>query len=166
MKGKLLVAGVGNIFLGDDAFGVEVIRRLSQRLPEGAIVKDFGIRSYDLAFALMDDWDLVILVDALPRGGAPGTLYTLEPELPQQGETPATLDAHFMNPWAVLQLAGALGGKPPRMLVVGCEPETVEPDPDGKIGLSTPVGRAVEEAIRVIEDLIERKRNENSCVTR
>jgi hydrogenase maturation protease len=80
MKGKLLVAGIGNIFLGDDAFGVEVVKRLAQRpLPEGVRVVDFGIRSYDLAYALMDDWDLAILVDALPRGGEAGTVYTVEP---------------------------------------------------------------------------------------
>src|SRR5438477_8282055 len=93
MNGKLLVAGIGNIFLGDDAFGVEVVKRLSQHpFPDGVGVADFGIRSYDLAYALMDDWGLVILVDALPRGGQPGTLYTFQPELPPDGEVPPSLD--------------------------------------------------------------------------
>jgi hydrogenase maturation protease len=161
MKGKLLVAGIGNIFLGDDAFGVEVVKRLAQRpLPEGVRVVDFGIRSYDLAYALMDDWDLAILVDALPRGGEAGTVYTVEPEFPQDGELAGAFDAHTMNPVAVLQLVSALGGRLGHMLVVGCEPVTVEPDPEGKIGLSPPVGAAVDEAIRVIEELIMRERSE------
>jgi hydrogenase maturation protease len=155
MKGNVLVAGVGNIFLGDDAFGVEVVSRLSLRqLPHGVCVADYGIRSYDLAYALMEDWNLVILVDALPRGGEPGTLYTLEPNFPEGGAAPPSLDAHSMNPVAVLQLVSALGGKPGRMLVVGCEPDSVEPDEAGNMGLSDPVNAAVEEAVRMIEELI------------
>ena len=154
MNGKVLVACVGNVFLGDDAFGVEVAKRLAGRqLPEGVSVIDFGIRSYDLAYALMNDWDLKILVDALPRGGNPGTIYVMEPELPTNVGQDA-LDAHSMNPVAVLQLVGALGGEVGRLLVVGCEPETVEPSAEGEMGLSGPVGAAVEEAVRVIEGLI------------
>jgi hydrogenase maturation protease len=161
MKGKLLVAGVGNIFLGDDAFGVEVAKRLAQReLPGGVEVADFGIRSYDLAYALMDDWDLVILVDALPRGGWPGTLYTFQPELPSDGEVPPSLDAHTMNPVAVLQLLSALGGRIPPLLVVGCEPTSVEPDLEGNIGLTAPVAAAIDEAVAIIEELITRVRGE------
>ena len=90
---------------------------------------DFGIRSYDLAYALMDEWDLVILADALPRGGtSPAPFTQLEPELPENDDRLAGFDAHSMNPVGVLQLVGALGGRTGRMLVVGCEPETVEPD--------------------------------------
>ncbi len=164
MKPRLLVAGVGNIFLGDDAFGVEVVNRLMLRPQiDGVTVKDFGIRSYDLAYALMDDWDQVILVDALPRGGEPGTLYTLEPELPQDGEVPPALDAHSMNPVAVLQLVGALGGRVRRMLVVGCEPATIEPDQDGNMGLSSPVNAAVDEAVRMVEELITGARSQVSA---
>ena len=160
MNGKVLVAGIGNIFLGDDAFGVEVAQRLATRpLPEGVKVVDFGIRSYDLAYALMDDWDLVILVDALPGDGKPGTLYVMEPELPADGETPVSLDAHTMNPVAVLQLVSALGGKVGRMLVVGCEPASVEPDAGGEMGLSVPVSAAVDEAGRMVEELIIRERS-------
>jgi hydrogenase maturation protease len=159
MNGKVLVAGVGNIFLGDDAFGVEAVTLLSQRtLPEGVVVKDFGIRSYDLAYALMDDWDLVILVDALPRGGKPGTLYALEPELPENAQP--ELDAHSMNPAAVLQLVSALGGKVGRVIVVGCEPSTVEADDTGRMALSAPVGAALNEAISMIENLITRARSQ------
>lgn len=158
MKGRVLVAGIGNIFLGDDAFGVEVVARLARRpLPEHVVVRDFGIRSYDLAYALMQEWELAILVDALPRGGEPGTLYTLEPELPASGEQPSTVDAHSMNPVAVLHLVNVLGGKTGRLLVVGCEPGSVEPDPEGKMGnmsLTAPVEAAVDGAVRMIEELI------------
>ncbi|MGH9514395.1 MAG: hydrogenase maturation protease [Terriglobales bacterium] len=154
MNHKVLVACVGNVFLGDDAFGVEVAKRLAGRpLPAGVSVTDFGIRSYDLAYALMNDWDLKILVDALPRGGNPGTIYVMEPEVPSNVSQEA-LDAHSMNPVAVLQLVGALGGEVGRLLVVGCEPETVEPSAEGEMGLSGPVDAAVEEAVRVIEGLI------------
>ncbi len=161
MNGKVLVAGIGNIFLGDDAFGVEVVNRLAQRsLPGNVCVADFGIRSFDLAYALMEDWELVILVDALPRGGEPGTLYTLEPELPASDEEPPSLDAHTMNPVAVLRMVSALGGEVGRMLVVGCEPATVEPDAEGDMGLSAPVAGAVDEAVRMVEELIARPRTE------
>jgi hydrogenase maturation protease len=157
MSGNVLVAGIGNIFLGDDGFGVEVLNRLAQRtLPEGVKAVDYGIRSYDLAYALMEDWDLVILVDALPRGGEPGTLYVLEPKLPEGEETPPSLDAHTMNPVAVLQLVSALGGKVGRMLVVGCEPARLEADAEGNIGLSEHVNAAVDEAVRMVEELISK----------
>jgi hydrogenase maturation protease len=160
MNGKVLVAGIGNIFLGDDAFGVEVAQRLAGRpLPEGVKVVDFGIRSYDLAYALMDDWDLVILVDALPGEGKPGTLYVMEPDLPADDETPASLDAHTMNPVTVLQMVSALGGKVGRTLVVGCEPARVEPDESGEMDLSAPVKAAVDEAARMVEELIVRERS-------
>jgi len=155
MKGKILVAGIGNIFLGDDAFGVEVVNRLRARsLPDHVSLVDFGIRSYDLAYALMNDWDLVILIDALPRGGAPGTVYTIEPELPERNDREGAVDAHTMNPVSVLELVEALGGRIGRLLVVGCEPETLEPDQQGNMGLSRPVSVAVNEALRAVEELI------------
>jgi hydrogenase maturation protease len=157
MNGKVRGAGVGNIFLGDDAFGVEVVQRLAgHRLPENVQVTDYGIRSYDLAYALMEPWELVILVDAVARGDAPGTVYTIEPELPQEGEssTESGFDAHSMNPESVLRLVSKLGGKVGRILVVGCEPASVEADESGQSGLSEPVRAAVFEAIRMIEELI------------
>jgi hydrogenase maturation protease len=161
MTARLLVAGIGNIFLGDDGFGVEVAKRMAaSQLPADVSVVDFGIRSYDLAYALMNDWELVILVDALPRGGEPGTLYVMEPELPASGDMPPVLDGHSMNPLIVLQMVSALGGRVGRLLVVGCEPATVEPDPEGNMGLSPPVNAAVEEAVKVVEDLIARERSE------
>lgn len=164
MERRILVACIGNIFLGDDGFGVEVARRFADRsLPDGVRVVDFGIRSYDLAYALMDDWDLVVLVDAVPRGGQPGAVYVIEPELPAADapQTPA-LDAHAMNPVAVLQMvamlrdeAGApsLRSKGGSLLVVGCEPSPADPEEAG-MELSAPVRAAVDEAIRVIEELI------------
>jgi hydrogenase maturation protease len=154
---RILVACVGNIFLGDDAFGVEVARRLADRkLPEGVQVTDFGTRSYDLAYALMDDWNLIMLVDAVPRGGQPGTVYVVEPELPGPDvpQAPA-LDAHTMNPVAVLQMVAMLGGQVKRMLVVGCEPSAADPE-DAGMELSGPVRAAVDEAVNVIEQLIAR----------
>ena len=157
MNGKVLIAGVGNIFLGDDAFGVEVAQRMSNLpLREGVEVVDFGMRSYDLAYALMEDWDLVILVDAVPRGGQPGTVYTIEPELPDSGAPDANpgFNAHTMNPVSVLQMVAALGGKCAQLLLVGCEPHTVDTDEGGRIGLSAPVAAAVDEAIQVIQQLI------------
>jgi hydrogenase maturation protease len=152
---KVLVACVGNVFLGDDAFGVRVAERLaSVRLPPDAIVKDFGIRSYDLAYALMENWDRVILVDAVQRGGAPGTVYIIEPELSDSGTTAPAVDPHTMNPAAVLQLVSALGGRVPRMFVVGCEPASTEEDEEGRMELSEPVRAAVDEACEVIQRLI------------
>jgi len=160
MSGNVLIAGIGNIFLGDDAFGVEVINRLAERpLPGNVCVVDFGIRSFDLAYALMEEWDLVVLVDALPLGGTPGSVYKFEPELPSGEQSPPPMDAHTMNPVAVLQLVRALGGELPRVLVIGCEPVNVEPDPDGKMGLSEPVAAAVHEAVELIEELVNQARS-------
>lgn len=154
-NGKILIAGIGNIFLGDDAFGVEVAQQLLRRplLPNVEVV-DYGIRSYDLAYALMQEWELVILADAVSRGEKPGTVYTIEPELAEIDTAP-NLDAHTMNPVSVLQLVRALGGEPSRVLVVGCEPMRLEPDEtSGEIGLSAPVLRAVNVAVEVIEELL------------
>jgi hydrogenase maturation protease len=164
MNGRVLVAGIGNIFLGDDAFGGEVVQRLQRRpLPKGVRVEDFGIRSYDLVYALMEDWDLAVLVDALPRGGQPGTVYTLEPEVLAGNGSATMADAHSMTPVSVLQMLDAMGARKGRLLVVGCEPATVEPDPEGNIGLSAPVKAAVEQAVSVIEDLIIRAGSDASA---
>jgi hydrogenase maturation protease len=170
----ILVAGVGNIFLGDDAFGVEVAQRLRRlRLPEGVRVVDYGIRGFDLAYALMAD-DLAaggtaILVDALPRGEAPGTLYVVEPDLDALGEmdsAEAVVDTHGMNPMRVLRLVQTLGGQPPRLLVLGCEPANLDPDMEsGQIGLSAPVEAAIGGAIEMVESLIARLRAESQAST-
>jgi hydrogenase maturation protease len=160
MRARILVAGIGNIFLGDDAFGVEVVGRMVERTwPENVEVIDFGIRGFDLTMALLQDLDLVILVDAAPRGGAPGTLYVIEPD-PDEPYDPAAgelmLDPHSLDPVRVLRFAKSMGGNPGRVLVVGCEPETVGSDDDWEVtpGLSEPVRQAIDKAVDLIESLI------------
>ena len=151
---KILVACVGNIFLGDDGFGVEVARSLAQRqLPEGVSAKDFGIRGFDLAYALLDAWDLVIIVDALPRGEAPGTLYVVEPTL-NGPAAETTINPHGMDPAHVLSLAASMGTISTQVLVVGCEPHDFGDDLEGRMGLSLPVQAAVEEASNLILRLL------------
>ncbi|HJT88216.1 MAG TPA: hydrogenase maturation protease [Bryobacteraceae bacterium] len=160
MKPSILIAGIGNIFYGDDAFGSEVARRLLARAwPDNVRVADYGIRGLDLTFALLDGYDTVILLDAAPRGGAPGTLYTMEPDLSvlDRGDgKEGALETHGMDPVRVLVAARSMGAKWGRILVVGCEPspETIDPEEEGRIGLSQPVRDAVEEACRLIEDLV------------
>jgi len=165
MHPRILIAGIGNIFLGDDAFGVEVAQRMAkQTLPEGVRVIDFGIRSFDLAYALLDDYDATILVDATLRGGAPGTLYLIEPDLADEHESQApSMDAHTLDPVKVIQLARLLGCQPKNLLVVGCEPAVLETE-DGRIGLSTPVQEAVDDAIGMIESLVETMRRTSANV--
>jgi hydrogenase maturation protease len=145
---KILIACVGNIFLGDDGFGVEVAAALSKRnLPQGVSVKDFGIRGFDLAYALLDPWDEVIIVDALPRGEPAGTLYVLEPDA---ARADMELNPHGMDPVRVLNLAASLGSITAKVLVVGCEPHDFGDELEGRMGLSTPVQAAVEEACNMI----------------
>jgi hydrogenase maturation protease len=151
---RVLVAGIGNIFLGDDGFGVEVVQRLAPRAwPAGVRVADFGIRGYDLALALAEDGVTAILVDALPRGGAPGTLYVIEPDLDTL-DGAAGVDPHSLDPVQVLRFAKTLGGRPARVLVVGCEPATLGEDAGGVMGLSAPVAAALAEAARLVESLV------------
>jgi hydrogenase maturation protease len=157
-KPSILIAGIGNIFHGDDAFGLEVIRRLSAyRLPPQARVVDIGIRSIDLAFALMDGYDLNILVDTVQRGGNPGTLYLIEPDLdhldgPETGSP--KFDPHGMDPVRVLRMAKDMGGNLSRVLVLGCEPESFGPEDEGRMGLSAVVEQAVDPAAKRIEMLV------------
>jgi hydrogenase maturation protease len=152
----ILVAGIGNIFLGDDAFGVEVVRRLSTReFSENVRVTDFGIRGYDLVYALLDGYDTTILVDACPRGEPAGTLYVIEPDLNDLGgadEQQAPVEAHGMNPLNVLRLATSMGPLK-RVLLVGCEPGTLGPE-EGQMGLSEPIEAVIEDAVKLVESLI------------
>ncbi len=156
-KPTILVAGIGNIFLGDDAFGVEVVRRLESRnLPASVKVADFGIRGFDLAYALQDGYETTILVDACPRGQAPGTLYVIEPDLKalDDPEAPqAVVEAHAMNPVSVLRMARAMNIEVKNVLLVGCEPETLGGE-EGQMGLSAPVEAALDEAVRMVESLV------------
>jgi hydrogenase maturation protease len=172
MTGRTLIACLGNIFLSDDGFGVEVARRLAgQELPEGVRVTDYGIRGMHLAYDLAEGFDTTILVDATKRGDEPGTVYVIEPQTPRRsaadhgtddgaggdgagGESPlevmSLFNAHGMQPDVVLDMAGTLGADAGRVLVVGCEPANLE---EG-IGLSPPVAAAVEEAVRVVTRLV------------
>lgn len=161
MTGKLLVAGVGNIFLGDDGFGVEVANRLAAAdLPDWAQVVDYGIRGMHLAYDLAGGYSSAILVDATARGGTPGTIYVIEPDLSGTATDPADDDAalaanplfnaHGMQPDVVFGVLAMLGAEARQVLVVGCEPANV----DYGIGLSEPVATAVDEAVAVVLDLI------------
>ena len=148
----ILIAGIGNIFLGDDGFGTEVARRLAGRsLPPQVVVKDFGISGIDLTYALLDSYDLVLLVDACARGGEPGTVYLIEPEA--DGASAPPFEAHSMNPMSVLRTVRQMGGARGRILLVGCEPADLGPE-EGKMGLSDAVEAAIGEAIGMIEKLV------------
>lgn len=163
-KPRILVAGIGNIFLGDDAFGVEVVRRLaSLNLPKSVRVTDFGIRGFDLAYALQEGYETTILVDACPRGEAAGTLYVIEPDLtagdgPDAPET--ALEAHAMNPGTVLRLAKAMNIDVKNLLLVGCEPETLGGE-EGHMGLSAAVEAATEHAVKLVESLVHKILNDD-----
>jgi hydrogenase maturation protease len=156
MSATILVACIGNIFLGDDGFGVDVARALSSRqLPEYMAVKDFGIRGFDLAYALLEPWDAVILVDAMPRGKAAGTLYVVEPDLAGLSED-TELNPHGMDPVRVLSLAASQGTISAQVLVLGCEPLDFGDELEGRMGLSSPVQAAVEEACNMVMQLAAR----------
>jgi len=152
---RILVAGIGNIFLGDDAFGSEVARRLMDEiLPPEVRVMDFGIRTYDLAYAMMDGYDAAILVDITARGQAPGTVYLIEPDLSRLHQLDANIvDAHSMNPVRVLQMLLRFGCSPGKLYLIGCEPAILEVE-DGEIGMSDTVEASVPQAIELIKALI------------
>jgi hydrogenase maturation protease len=162
-KPRILVAGIGNIFLGDDGFGVEVAQQLSRsRLPATVRVVDFGIRGLDLAYALQDEYEMTILIDAFPHRRAPGTVSVVEPDLNDPAGSLGKgdfLDPHTMNPVNVLRMATAMHGKLKRILLVGCEPATFGGE-EGKMGLSSPVEAAVREAVKVVENLVEKTLDE------
>lgn len=149
----LLVAGVGNLLRQDDGFGVEVARRMcGAELPSGVVVRDYGIRGVHLAFELLNGVDVLLVVDALSKGGDPGTLYLFEPDLDDVAPLGAG-DAHGMDLPSVFSSVRSMGGELPRVLLVGCEPATLA---EG-IGLSAPVERALTPAIGLIRELIERE---------
>ena len=151
---RILVAGIGNIFFGDDAFGCEVAAELAKRSwPDGVSIVDFGIRAYDLAYAIMDGYDATILIDAAPRGEKPGTVYLLELDsnkVDTCGDEIA--DAHALTPVRVLQLIRALGGHAKNLYLIGCEPARL--DGEGVIGLSEEVRNAIPLAAEMIEKVL------------
>jgi len=158
---RVLIAGIGNIFLADDGFGVEVATRLARHtFPAGVKVADFGIRGFDLAYALMEGYETTILVDAYPGDGAsePGTLCVVEPDLENLhsatgGE--ACVDPHAMNPLSVLRLAAGMGADLQRILLVGCVPDTLCPD-EGQMGLSERVASSIDDAVKLVDSLVTR----------
>lgn len=145
---RALIAGIGNIFFGDDGFGVEVARRLAVAPPPDSRVGDFGIRAIHLAFELLDPVELCIVADCMPRGGAPGSLYLLEPELDAVDGSVA--DAHGMNLPVVFAAVRDLGGRMPRTFVIGCEPAHT----DAALGLSPSVAAAVPAALDMIREVV------------
>lgn len=153
MSGKVLVAGIGNIFLGDDGFGVEVVRRMVQRkLPADICVKDFGIRGFDLACALIEPWEVIILADAASRGAAPGSVYVMEIDSSSHSDDGSVLNAHGLHPASAINLARTLGNITARLVLVACEPGDFGGD-EGRMGLSAAVETAVESAITTIEQI-------------
>jgi hydrogenase maturation protease len=156
---RILIAGIGNIFMGDDGFGCEVAQRLGRcKLPEHVDVVDFGIRAMDLSYALTDGYDFAILIDTVKRAGASGTVYVVEPDLSDSGcegelgEQPVAL--HEMDLASVLRFVASLGKSGPRVLLVGCEPEYLGGD-FGHIGLSAAVSAAVDRAVVEIQTLLK-----------
>jgi hydrogenase maturation protease len=156
---RMLIAGIGNIFHGDDAFGVEVAQRLSwRRQPDGVRVVDFGIRGLDLAYALLDGYEVTVLIDATSRGEKPGTLYSIEldlSDLDSLGPDAVEIDTHGMNPMRVFRMVKSLGGESGRVFLVGCEPDTLGPE-EGFMGLSESVAAAVYPAVELVESLVQR----------
>jgi hydrogenase maturation protease len=159
MTARILVAGIGNIFLGDDGFGSEVMRRVAPRLDDGrrdgtqVKVVDYGIRGMHLAYDLLEGWDALVLVDALPDRGAPGTVHVFEADHESLSPT-AGLEAHSIDPGAVFGTLKALGGTPPKTIVVGCEVADV----DEGMALSEHVAASVPDAVAAVEDVLSRLR--------
>ncbi|MGA9529059.1 MAG: hydrogenase maturation protease [Terriglobales bacterium] len=154
---RILVAGIGNIFLGDDGFGVEVARRLLMcELPASVRVVDFGIRSFDLAYALQDEYETTILIDAYPHGHPPGSVSLVEPDLTRiHNSEQAVVEAHAMNPLSVLRMAASMNANLKNILLVGCQPLTLGGE-EGYMGLSAPVEAAVDEAVKLVMSVVGR----------
>ncbi len=156
---RMLIAGVGNVFLSDDAFGVEVVRQMAGTpLPAGVELVDFGIRGVHLAYQLLEGYDVLVLIDASPRGRLPGTVSLLEVDQAELDDVAAAVsggqaplvDAHGLEPGAILKMLGSLGGAVAKVLVVACEPESV----DEGIGLSEPVHAALPPAVALVEKVM------------
>jgi hydrogenase maturation protease len=156
---RVLVAGLGNVFLGDDGFGVEVARHLrGQPLGDAVEVADFGIRGVHLAYELAGGrYDAAVLVDAVSRGGAPGTLYAIEPDV-ETGELESS-DAHSLTPAAVMAWVRRVGGQLPKIVVVGCEPATI----DESMELSAPVRASIPGALDMVRRVVARLTGVTPC---
>jgi hydrogenase maturation protease len=154
---RVLIAGIGNIFFGDDAFGVEVVRRLQQqRLPQGVAAIDFGIRGFDLAYAISGNYDAVILIDVISTGRPAGTLVVLEPEVEalEECDPEPSLEAHSLDPMRVLQYVVALGGPMPKLRLIGCQPASFGSAEQPQMSLSPAVSKAVDEAAALVYSVL------------
>ena len=162
----VLVAGIGNIFRGDDGFGVAAAQRMAGRpWPAGVTVKDFGIRSLDLTYTLLDGYAAVILLDTAQRGEPPGTVYMIEPEASAIAETQPEdllLSPHELDPVGVLRLAKALGGQCRRVVLVACEPASFGDDEWGAMELTPPVAAAIDTAAALVEQVVHQLLTEES----
>ena len=163
MASRILIAGIGNIFLGDDGFGSEVMRHVCGRIngSDGVRATDYGIGGMHLAYDLLEDWDALVLVDALPArscGGSPGTVHVFEAD-DESPDSPTGLDAHGMDPVTVFASLRALGGAAPRTIVVGCEVADVS---EG-MGLSERVAAAVPAAVRAVDSAVTLLRAEDEA---
>lgn len=157
MTDRVLIACIGNIFLGDDGFGVEVARALSaEMLPAGVELADYGIRGLDLAYALLEPWRAVVLVDSAARGGEPGALYLLRPVDDSSPSPEASIDAHSMDPLRIMAMARSLGEISADIYIVGCEPLDFGDELGGRMALSAQVAAAVPRAVSMIANLIEK----------
>ena len=165
MTERVLVACIGNIFLGDDGFGVEAACALAAA-PLGPDVKlvDYGIRGLDLAYGLLEPWQTVVLVDAIVRGGEPGTLYLLQPSEGDISLNEAGLDPHAMDPIRVLAMARSIGEVSAEVYILGCEPLDFGDELEGRMGLSPQVEAAVPESVKMVQELLERLRERAAAV--
>jgi hydrogenase maturation protease len=160
MTGRTLVAGVGNVFQRDDAFGVEVIRLLADRpRTPGVEIADFGIRGVHLVYELLNGCDLFVLVDAARRGCEPGTVTVLEVEPGDTAPHAAVMDAHGLAPDEIFAMLTSMGSRPGRSLVVACEPADVS----AGMGLTDPVRDALPQAVRAVEEILDRIQREEGA---
>ncbi|QLL09254.1 hydrogenase maturation protease [Mycobacterium vicinigordonae] len=150
MAARILVAGIGNIFLGDDGFGSEVVRHATMPRDESDVrVVDYGIGGMHLAYDLLDEWNSLVLVDAIPNRGNPGALHVFQADHDADDGT-VGMDAHSMDPQTVFASLRALGGNPPYTVIVGCEAGSV----DEGMGLTGPVAAAVPRAVSAIREIV------------
>jgi hydrogenase maturation protease len=165
----ILVAGIGNIFKGDDGFGVEVVKRLSLHVDAQMVrVVDFGIRGIDLAYTLLESqYEQVILVDVAQRGGLPGSVYVIQPEIDEfraefnRDSFENVSEAHDLHPAQVLKWVSLVAGRLPPIQIVACEPERLGTDNELIMGLSERVRLAIDPAVKAVERLIEEARCTN-----
>ena len=160
LEKQILVAGIGNAWMRDDAFGGLVAQRLTEtELPPGVGVFDFGTGGLDLAYEVMRGYDALILVDVSRQGGDPGTLYVMEPDPDEIEpiEDGQVVNPHGMDPQTVLRFVKTVGGWPGKVMVVACEPSVVE---EMGLGVSSEVEGAVKRAVSLVLETISELRQD------